>query len=1001
MKTENRKAISFVLTMALIISCFFPHTAVYGEEPVPKPTEAKAGLSDISGHWGESAIQKAVEAGFVQGYEDGSFKPNNAVKRAEFVSMVNKALQLSDENTLNLLYSDVKKTDWFYTDIQKASYTRYVSGVSETSFMPKKNITRQEAAAMLARILPNSGGNIENALSGYPDAAKISSWARAAMDVVVERGYLKGYSNGNLAPSDTLTRAEAAKIIGMILEKETIVREDISLKNANEILQNKIYVGNITIEKSVGEGDASLVNLTALGKVYVLGGGTNTVTVNNSTIVQLIVCKEGTKVRVLSDGDTSIYEAFVFNDNLLVNSQGNNAETGEGGYSNVIRLSGTVSAETAIRIANEIGKRLDNTGNVTEDQVSNAVASVVEGADITVDSRGNIIVTIPSEKKTSGSRNDPTPFTVNGKAVTLSAITEACPCSMSISSAGAFSTTIEFYPESTAVSAVTGFAIYTAEQLQHLAIHLNSNAVLMNNLDFTTYAAGSGLSTPMGALKAASEAAIYISGHTISDFETGKFVPIGESVDDPYTGIFCGNGRSITGLTVSGSALVENVGLFGCTTGSAISNLSLIGGTVVGDTNVGSVVGHNHGTVSAISSTGTVVGLAYVGGVVGYNCGTNANVNGSDNTGAVNGNYLVGGVVGMNSGSVNDSHNTGSVIATTSIVSTGDFVGGIVGANTGTVDMCYNTGAVIGEGCAGGVSGDSRGTLENSHNTGAVSGAPAGGVVGVIAGIVGNCYNTGTVTSTILYAGGVAGFIDDAGSVGNCYNTGTVIGPNNIGGVAGFIGDEAGSIRNCYNTGTVMGTEYIGGVVGGYEDGTVSDSYNTGAITGINYVGGVVGRSFGTGDINAYWLEGTNDVGISTGGVAISFGVSSLPAIYTSMTAITESAGGDVAGSVYDVTFDSNDVLPNIFNSLQGSYITSAGSLTITVDQIRSSEIAVTTGSSLGELITQGGIEIEPIGASNNEYILTNLVSGTWVLIKAIYADYPERNRVYTIYKKP
>ncbi|HYE69757.1 MAG TPA: S-layer homology domain-containing protein, partial [Anaerovoracaceae bacterium] len=879
MKTEKRKAISFVLTMTLIISCLLPHTTAYGEESVPEPIEAKAILSDINGHWGESAIQKAVDAGFVLGYEDGTFKPNNAVKRAEFVSMVNKALQLRDENTLNLLYSDVKKTDWFYTDIQKASYARYVSGVSETSFMPKKNITRQEAASMLARILPKSGGKSETALSGYPDAAMISSWARAAMALVVERGYLKGYGNGNLAPSATLTRAEAAKIIGMILEKEIIVREDVSLKNVNEILQNKIHVGNITIEKSVGEGDALLENLTALSKVYVLGGGTNTVTVSNSTIIQLIVCKEGTKVRVLSDGDTSIYEAFLFNENLLVNSQGQGVNSGEGGYENIINFNGVISVETAIKIAGEIAKRIDSTGKITMQQVKAGISAIVPESTASVNEDGSFVVSLQGVTETEeGKKGSGTPATVpgppidvrgtvkdglhaatftvpvsnggrtitsytvyaydngtliatssgiaapiaisgltvgnsytfkvtatnavgsstesalsepvvpseiNGKAAMLSSFDGShCDCGLS-TTAGGFEYKADYYPDITSAEPVTGYAINTEVQLQHLALHKNANAVLMHDMDFTGIAGGSAdPSSPMGALEAAvSDYGIPYTGHLINDFTNGNFVPIGKfnvmtHEANPYTGIFSGNDKKITGLSISGVG-AHCVGLFGHTSGADIKDFSLINGTIAGGTRVGGAVGYQSGgTVSAVYQTGTVTAVSGV----------------------------VGGIVGWSTGMITDCVNTGEVHANS-------HAGGIVGiTERGTVKNCFNTGQIS---CiynaVGGIAGDGqRGTVTDCYNAGPIMGGSlTAGIVGwsIVGEIINNSANSGIVIVQSGYAGGIAG--QSTGPVRALYNTGAIYGAANVGGIVGYNSPDAS----------------IGGA------GQISDSFNAGAVS--------------------------------------------------------------------------------------------------------------------------------------------------------------------------
>ena len=113
-------------------------------------------LTDIEGHWGESAIFEAVSAGFIKGYPDGTFKPDQSVTKAEFTAMLNRALQLRDDNTVKLLYTDVSTTEWYYMDIQKASYAKIIKGISDVEFQPGKRISREEAAVMMSRIIPKA-----------------------------------------------------------------------------------------------------------------------------------------------------------------------------------------------------------------------------------------------------------------------------------------------------------------------------------------------------------------------------------------------------------------------------------------------------------------------------------------------------------------------------------------------------------------------------------------------------------------------------------------------------------------------------------------------------------------------------------------------------------------------------------------------------------------------------------------------------------------------------
>ena len=130
---------------------------------------------------------------------------------------------------------------------------------------------------------------------------------------------------------------------------------------------------------------------------------------------------------------------------------------------------------------------------------------------------------------------------------------------------------------------------------------------------------------------------------------TGEWTPIGTE-SQPYTGTFDGNGKTITGLTVTGSN--DYAGLFGyIDSGGKVQNVTLTDVSVTGYWYVGGVVGANDkGTVTACTASGSISGYSDVGGVAGRNYyGT---VTGCTSSGSVSGSLNVGGVVGYNYGIV-------------------------------------------------------------------------------------------------------------------------------------------------------------------------------------------------------------------------------------------------------------------------------------------------------------------------------------------------------------
>jgi len=97
---------------------------------------------DVQNHWAKSFVVTAIEKKIVSGYDDGTFRPDKAVTRAEFSHMLNAAL--GNSVTTNISFSDVKSSDWYYSAVQKAVAAGYVSGYDNGSFKPGTAINRQE-----------------------------------------------------------------------------------------------------------------------------------------------------------------------------------------------------------------------------------------------------------------------------------------------------------------------------------------------------------------------------------------------------------------------------------------------------------------------------------------------------------------------------------------------------------------------------------------------------------------------------------------------------------------------------------------------------------------------------------------------------------------------------------------------------------------------------------------------------------------------------------------
>lgn len=179
-----------------------------------KPT--KTVLKDIAGHWAASAIEQAVDRGIVTGYVDGTYRPQQAITRAEFSAMLVRALQLSDSGN-GLSFSDTKSIPaWAQPFVAKAQQSGVSKGYTDNTFRPAQNITRAELAIMVVRA---AGFQVDvKAKLNVADAKEVPAWAAPYIAVGMKAGLLKGTANNRFAPTQHATRAEAAAMIISLLQ---------------------------------------------------------------------------------------------------------------------------------------------------------------------------------------------------------------------------------------------------------------------------------------------------------------------------------------------------------------------------------------------------------------------------------------------------------------------------------------------------------------------------------------------------------------------------------------------------------------------------------------------------------------------------------------------------------------------------------------------------------------------------------------------------------------
>lgn len=312
---RKSKALSWFLAVAFTLTCIIGF--------VPSEAAAAPGLTDISSHWAKSQIENLVNQGVITGYPDNTFKPDNTITRAEFMTMTNRAFSLSD--TAPISYSDVKADDWFAQQIAIAKAAGYITGYPDGTMKPNNQITRQEVAVIISRVLDLDTAAGTEILNKFSDAADIPEWSSGAIAAMVKDGHLTGYPDGTFKAADLTTRAMTAVILFRATGRVTppaeqtlfdkagtygpesgaqTITADVIISADGVILQNTTINGNLLVDQTVGEGSVTLKNVNVTGTTTIKGGGVNSVTFDHCIVNLVIINKPASPVRVVFINDS-------------------------------------------------------------------------------------------------------------------------------------------------------------------------------------------------------------------------------------------------------------------------------------------------------------------------------------------------------------------------------------------------------------------------------------------------------------------------------------------------------------------------------------------------------------------------------------------------------------------------------------------------------------------------------------------------------------------------
>lgn len=206
----TRAEVAALVYQALVISS--NEKAIASPYIVTPDVDNIASFSDLKGHWAEAFIRGLANMGLTQGFADGNYQPDKPMTRAQYAALVAVAFNPTPKRPAPD-FIDVPKDFWAYQALQIAASGGFVSGFSDRTFRPNQNVQRLQVIVSLVNGLNLPAAN-KNTLLNYTDSSAIPEYARQAVVTATQQKIVVNYPDlKQLAPAREATRAEVAAMV--------------------------------------------------------------------------------------------------------------------------------------------------------------------------------------------------------------------------------------------------------------------------------------------------------------------------------------------------------------------------------------------------------------------------------------------------------------------------------------------------------------------------------------------------------------------------------------------------------------------------------------------------------------------------------------------------------------------------------------------------------------------------------------------------------------------
>lgn len=311
--------------------------------------------------WYYKSIAALAKAGMINGYEDGTFRPNGLITRGELAKILTGAFESIKANEdISIPFQDVKQDAWYKGYVAALFALNITSGKSSTIFAPNDTVTRGEAATFLYRsdqlkkadntiqvvtddfvTIQNKVYQIDPSVSGILNQENRAVLQGAKMTFAQRDDVITGITSLELTQSGKAADPEFSG--NLVLDgKGQVLGGNMKIAADYITVQNLNVTGDLEISAQL-EHDFYAQNLTVTGNTTVNGGDDNTVVFENTTLNKVNVNKQGVKIE--PRGETTIKDLTITNDAVVT------------AHSNV-RLSKVTITQNATTV--ELNVKIDN-----------------------------------------------------------------------------------------------------------------------------------------------------------------------------------------------------------------------------------------------------------------------------------------------------------------------------------------------------------------------------------------------------------------------------------------------------------------------------------------------------------------------------------------------------------------------------------------------------------------------------------------------------------------